>query len=115
MLPQKSGECEISRCWYDVVTKGAGTTYVFAKLLNGKGEAKCKVIVTDGNDYKFTLILTDKGKSDFSIGNPQAFLSQKAIEKRLRRNIPIDESDLPKFANSLSMGGVFSHTWLFQY
>ena len=75
--------------------KGAGTTYVFAKLLNGKGEAKCKVIVTDGNDYKFRLILTDKGKSDFSIGNPQAFLSQKAIEKRLKRNIPIDESDLP--------------------
>ncbi len=78
-----------------VFPKGAGTTYVFAKLLNGKGEAKCKIIVTDGNDYKFRLILTDKGKSDFSIGNPQAFLSQKAIEKRLKRNIPIDESDLP--------------------
>jgi len=75
--------------------KGAGITYVFAKLLNGMGEAKCKVIVTDGNDYKFRLILTDKGKSDFSIGNPEAFLSKKAIERRRKRNIPIDESDLP--------------------
>lgn len=75
--------------------KGAGITYVFAKLLNGKGEAKCKVIITDGNDYKFRLVLTNKGKSDFSIGNPQAFLSAKAIERRRKRNIPIDETDLP--------------------
>jgi len=75
--------------------KGAGITYVFAKLANGMGEAKCKVIVTDGNDYKFRLVLTDKGKSDFSITNPLAFLSQKAIERRRKRNIPIDETDLP--------------------
>lgn len=75
--------------------KGAGITYVFAKLLNGKGEVKCKVIVTDGNDYKYRLVLTDKGKSDFSIGQPEAFLSSKAIERRRKRNIPIEESDLP--------------------
>ncbi|WP_159441031.1 S8 family peptidase [Pedobacter caeni] len=75
--------------------KGAGVTYVFAKLVHGKGEAKCKIIVTDGNDYKFRLVLTDKGKSDFSIGSPEAFLSKKAIERRRKRNIPIDESDLP--------------------
>lgn len=75
--------------------KGAGITYVHAKLVNGRGETKCKIIVTDGNDYKFRLILTDKGKSDFSISNPGAFLSAKAIEKRRKRNIPIDESDLP--------------------
>ncbi len=75
--------------------KGAGVTYVFARLLNGKGEAKCKVIVTDGNDYKFRLVLKDKGKSDFSISNPEAFLSRKAIERRRKRNIAIDESDLP--------------------
>lgn len=75
--------------------RGAGVTYVFAKLQNGKGEAKCKVIVTDGNDYKFRLVLTDKGKSDFSIAHPEAFLSAKAIERRRKRNIPIDESDLP--------------------
>ncbi len=75
--------------------RGAGITYVFAKLLNGKGEAKCKIIVTDGNDYKFRLVLKDKGKSDFSIANPEAFLSTKAIERRRKRNISIDESDLP--------------------
>jgi hypothetical protein len=77
-----------------VMPKGAGITYVYAKIF-GKGEAKCKVIVTDANDYKFRLVLTDKGKSDFSISNPEAFLSRKAIERRRKRNIPIDESDLP--------------------
>jgi len=75
--------------------KGAGITYVFAKLLNGQGEAKCKIIVTDGNDYKFRLVLTDKGASDFSIGRPEAFLSKRSIERRRKQNIPIDESDLP--------------------
>lgn len=34
--------------------KGAGITYVYAKLLNGKGEAKCKIIVTDGNSRNTT-------------------------------------------------------------
>lgn len=78
-----------------VMPKGAGITYVFAKLPNGKGESKCKIIVTDENDYKFRLVLTDKGKSDFSIDNPEAYLSAKAIERRRKRNIPIDETDLP--------------------
>jgi hypothetical protein len=77
-----------------VKPKGAGITYVYAKV-QGKGEAKCKIIVTDANDYKFRLVLIDKGRSDFSIGNPEAFLSKKAIERRRKRNIPIDESDLP--------------------
>ena len=78
-----------------VLPKIAGTTYVFAKLLNGLGEAKCKIIVTDGKDYKYRLTLFDKGMSDFSISNPEAFLSRKAIERRRRHSIPIDQSDLP--------------------
>lgn len=78
-----------------VYPKAAGTTYVFAKLLNGKGEAKCKVTITDSNDYKYRLVLTDKGKPDYSISNPEAFLSKKSIERRRKHNIAIDESDLP--------------------
>jgi len=78
-----------------VWAKGAGITYVYAKLLNAKGEAKCKVIITDANDYKLRIVLNDKGISDYSISNPQAFLSPRAIERRFKRNIAIDESDLP--------------------
>jgi len=98
--------------------RGAGITYVFAKLLNGKGEAKCKIIVTDGNDYKYRLILTDKGTSEFSISNPEAFLSTKAIERRRKRNIPIDGSDLPiskQYLNAITaIGGtiVAKSKWL---
>ncbi|KQM79062.1 serine protease [Pedobacter sp. Leaf216] len=73
----------------------AGETYVLATLVNGKGVAKCKVVVTDGNDYKFRLVLKDKGQSNLSINNPESFLSPKAIERRRKRNIPIDASDLP--------------------
>lgn len=73
----------------------AGETYVLATMVNGKGVAKCKIVVTDGNDYKFRLVLKDKGQSNLSISNPESFLSPKAIERRRKQNIPIDASDLP--------------------
>ena len=84
-----------------VFPAGAGETYVTATLLNGKASGKCKIIVTDGNDYKFRLILKDKGNSGASIGQPEKFLSSKAIERRRKRNIPIDASDLPISAEYL--------------
>jgi hypothetical protein len=75
--------------------EGAGTTYVVATLWNGKATAKCKVLVTDANEYKFRLILKDKGVSDYPIGQPLKFLSAKAIERRRKQNIAIDATDLP--------------------
>ncbi|WP_316845811.1 S8 family peptidase [Pedobacter psychrodurus] len=75
--------------------EGAGTTYVVATLWNGKATAKCKVAVTDANEYKFRLILKDKGVSDYPIGQPLKFLSAKAIERRRKQNIAIDATDLP--------------------
>ncbi|WP_412466615.1 S8 family serine peptidase [Pedobacter sp. KLB.chiD] len=73
----------------------AGETYILATMANGKGVARCKVVVTDGNDYKFRLVLKDKGQSNLSINYPETFLSPKAIERRRKQNIPIDASDLP--------------------
>ena len=78
-----------------VWAEGAGETYIVATLVNGKGVARCKVVVTDANDYKYRIVLKDKGVSSFSVNQPQAFLSAKAIERRKKRNIAIDESDLP--------------------
>ncbi|MDM1294435.1 S8 family serine peptidase [Sphingobacterium sp. N143] len=75
--------------------EAAGETYVIATLANGKATAKTKIVVTDANDYKFRLILKDKGTSSHSIHKPETFLSQKAIQRRLKRNISIDDSDLP--------------------
>jgi subtilisin family serine protease len=37
----------------------------------------------------------DKNDMSFSINSPVGYLSQRAIERRMRQNIPIDEFDLP--------------------
>lgn len=44
---------------------------------------------------KYYIQFTDKNNSPYSIGNPEAYLSQRAIDRRSDFNIPIDEKDLP--------------------
>lgn len=73
----------------------AGVTYIVATLVNGKASAKCKVTVKDNNDYKFRLVLKDKGTTGFTVNKPEEFLSQKSIERRVKQNLLVDESDLP--------------------
>ena len=45
--------------------------------------------------YKFWIRLKDKEGSLYSLDNPNQFLSQRAIDRRLRYQIPIEENDLP--------------------
>lgn len=45
--------------------------------------------------YMFRLKLKDKNNSSFTTSSPETFLSQKSIERRIRQNIQINESDLP--------------------
>lgn len=44
---------------------------------------------------KFAIFFTDKNNSPYTIGNPQQYLSQRAIDRRNRYGIAIDEKDLP--------------------
>lgn len=44
---------------------------------------------------KYRLYLTNKAFNEFSIENPEAFLSSKAIERRYKYQINISENDLP--------------------
>lgn len=44
---------------------------------------------------KIIVQLRDKGNNTFSIGNPSQYLSQRAIQRRVRYNIAIDSADLP--------------------
>ena len=44
---------------------------------------------------KYRIEFTDKENSPYSADNPAEFLSQKAIERRNRQNIPIGWSDIP--------------------
>jgi hypothetical protein len=45
------------------------------------------------NTYWVKLI--DKKGTPFQINHPEAFLSQRSIDRRLKQQIPIDETDLP--------------------
>lgn len=53
--------------------------------------------------YMFRLLLLDKGESGFSTQEPRRFLSEKAIDRRIRQGIDIDETDLPISSAYLSM------------
>lgn len=44
---------------------------------------------------KYIIQFTDKHNSPYSLSNPSAYLSQKAIDRRTRYSIAIDSSDLP--------------------
>lgn len=59
--------------------------------------------------YRFRVYLKDKGESEFSINRPEEFLSEKAIARRSKQNIPITEADLPisrAYMDSLITSGV---------
>lgn len=43
----------------------------------------------------YWIKLTDKIGTTFQVNHPEAFLSQRSIDRRLKKQIPIDETDLP--------------------
>ena len=47
------------------------------------------------NPTCYRIYLSDKNNTPYSIENPLEFLSQRAIDKRVRFNIPITEQDFP--------------------
>ena len=47
------------------------------------------------NPTCYRIYLSDKNNSPYSIDNPLEYLSQRAIDKRVRFNIPITEQDFP--------------------
>jgi subtilisin family serine protease len=44
---------------------------------------------------KYIIRFTDKNNSPYSFSNPGAYLSDKAIQRRINQNISIDSTDLP--------------------
>jgi subtilisin family serine protease len=45
--------------------------------------------------YCFRVYLKDKGESPFRISSPEAFLSPESIERRMLREVFVDETDFP--------------------
>lgn len=57
---------------------------------------------------KLIIQFKDKSSNTYSLSNPSEFLSERAIERRTRYNIPIDSTDLPvttRFVDSLRLAG----------
>ncbi len=49
-----------------------------------------------GQSYtRYKIVFTDKNGTPFSLSEPQAYLSARAILRRQRQGIPIDSTDLP--------------------
>ena len=47
------------------------------------------------NNYKYRVNLKDKVGSAYSVDKPQEFLSERALERRNRQQLLVDETDLP--------------------
>lgn len=66
----------------------------------------------------FWIGFSDKAGTQFSISKPEEFLSERSIQRRIRQNIPIDETDLPVsrvyIDSILNTGATLAHTskWL---
>ncbi|NLJ82006.1 MAG: hypothetical protein GX330_02645, partial [Bacteroidales bacterium] len=56
----------------------------------------------------YVVTFTDKNNSSHAVSKPETFLSPKAIEKRIRLNIPITEEDLPINENYIDFLKAFS-------
>jgi len=55
----------------------------------------CTACFAQLSDYRYFIRFTDKNNSPYSIANPAAYLSSKALQRRGRQNIPVDNLDLP--------------------
>lgn len=62
----------------------------------------------DAQLNRYLVQFTDKAGSSFSLSNPAEYLSQRAIDRRLRYNISIDSTDLPvnsRYLDSVRLSG----------
>lgn len=54
-----------------------------------------KVKTPGGRSYVYRYYLTDKEGTRHSLNHPLSFLSQKALDRRLRQHLDVDSTDLP--------------------
>ncbi|NPD45491.1 MULTISPECIES: S8/S53 family peptidase [unclassified Lentimicrobium] len=52
-------------------------------------------LVAEAQEYKYAVHFTHKNFTPYSVDQPEEFLSQRAIDRRAKYNIPIIEEDLP--------------------
>ena len=45
--------------------------------------------------YKYRINLRDKAETTYTLDNPSAYLSGRAMERRTKQGLPVDSTDLP--------------------
>ncbi len=69
------------------------------------------ITITACSQAQFTRYIVrfkDKGTNPFSLSNPSQYLTQRALDRRTRYNIPIDSADLPitpRYIDSVRLAG----------
>lgn len=53
----------------------------------------------------YAVYFTDKGSGKKSVMNPEAYLSPKSIERRLKQNLSFDQSDVPVYDSYINLVG----------
>lgn len=65
------------------------------RIVMGCLAAMCVLSTSAEKTYKYRVNLKDKVGTAYSIDKPQEFLSERALERRNRQQLPVDETDLP--------------------
>ena len=65
------------------------------KIVWGCLMAACVLSASAQKTYKYRVSLKDKNGTAYTVENPQAFLSERALERRSRQQLPVDSTDLP--------------------
>lgn len=55
----------------------------------------CLFSAFSSDAFIYRLILKDKGNPPFSVEQPEMFLSQKSIQRRIKQGLAVDSADLP--------------------
>jgi serine protease AprX len=64
--------------------------------------------ISEAQSTRYIIKFKDKGTNPYSLGNPSAYLSSRAIARRTRYNIEIDSTDLPvtpRYVDSIKLAG----------
>lgn len=55
----------------------------------------CTLQLSAQKTYKYRINLRDKAETTYSLNDPQAYLSERALKRRMKQALPIDSTDLP--------------------
>lgn len=55
----------------------------------------CLTVVYAQGPYRYRVTLADKNSTEYSLSHPEAFLSEKAIQRRAWQGVEVDSTDLP--------------------